>query len=140
MPLLTVADLLTDDTPSGLVATESASAIAEKGDVVVAGVVRAFKAWLYEGPPTALGPQLYALRVDPAKLDAHFLAGCLHARPPTDVRQAPRLQFVAGRHPASAGTPTPFGGTGRVRRGLSRPQGIRGATRQCRWRRQGIGE
>ncbi|MFJ3305065.1 enolase C-terminal domain-like protein [Streptomyces sp. NPDC086549] len=37
VPLLTVADLLAD---------------AEKGDVVVAGVVRAFKAWVYEGPPT----------------------------------------------------------------------------------------
>jgi methylase of polypeptide subunit release factors len=86
VPLLTVADLLTDGSPSGLVATESASAIAEKGDVVVAGVVRAFKAWVHEGPPTALGSQLYALRVDPAKLDAHFLAGCLRA--PSNGRQA----------------------------------------------------
>jgi hypothetical protein len=86
VPLLTVTDLLTDGTPSGSVATESAPAIAEKGDVVVAGVVRAFKAWVHEGPPTALGPQLYALRVDPAKLDAHFLAGCLRA--PSNGRQA----------------------------------------------------
>jgi type I restriction-modification system DNA methylase subunit len=86
VPLLTVADLLTDGTPSGLVATESAAAIAEKGDVVVVGVVRAFKAWVHEGPPTALGSQLYALRVDPAKLDAHFLAGCLRA--PSNGRQA----------------------------------------------------
>ncbi|MFI9803211.1 N-6 DNA methylase [Streptomyces sp. NPDC052301] len=86
VPFLTVADLLTDGTPGGLVAASSASAIAEEGDVVVAGVVRAFKAWVHEGPPTALGPQLYALRVDPAKLDAHFLAGCL--RSPANGRQA----------------------------------------------------
>ncbi|MFE5600690.1 N-6 DNA methylase [Streptomyces coelicoflavus] len=86
VPLLTVADLLADGTPSGRVAVESAPVIAEKGDVVVAGVVRAFKAWVHEGPQTALGPQLHALRVDPAKLDAHFLAGCLRA--PSNGRQA----------------------------------------------------
>lgn len=60
--------------------------IVEKGDVVVAGVVRAYRAWVHDGPPTALGPQLHALRVDPAKLDAHFLAGCLRA--PANGRQA----------------------------------------------------
>ncbi|KES09070.1 N-6 DNA methylase [Streptomyces toyocaensis] len=86
VPLLSVTDLLTDGTPSGRVATGSAPAVVEKGDVVVAGVVRAFRAWVHEGPPTALGPQLYALRVDPAKLDAHFLAGCLRA--PSNGRQA----------------------------------------------------
>ncbi|GAA3989684.1 N-6 DNA methylase [Streptomyces marokkonensis] len=86
VPLLTVADLLADGTPGGLVPVESAPVIAEKGDVVVAGVVRAFKAWVHEGPPTALGPQLHALRVNPAKLDAHFLAGCLRA--PSNGRQA----------------------------------------------------
>jgi hypothetical protein len=34
----------------------------------------------------ALGPQLYTLRVDREKLDAHFLAGCLRA--PANGRQA----------------------------------------------------
>ncbi|MFD8537410.1 N-6 DNA methylase [Streptomyces rubrogriseus] len=86
VPLLTVADLLADGSPSELVALDSAPVIAEKGDVVVAGVARAFKAWVHEGPPTALGPQLHALRVDPTKLDAHFLAGCLRA--PSNGRQA----------------------------------------------------
>ncbi|MFD7689891.1 N-6 DNA methylase [Streptomyces sp. NPDC059781] len=86
VPLLTVADLLTDGTPSGLVAAGSAPVIVEEGDVVVAGVVRAYRAWVHEGPPTALGPQLYALRVDSAKLNAHFLAGCLRA--PSNGRQA----------------------------------------------------
>ncbi|MDT0393145.1 N-6 DNA methylase [Streptomyces edwardsiae] len=86
VPLLTVADLLTDGAPSGLVAAGSAPVIVEEGDVVVAGVVRAYRAWVHEGPPTALGPQLHALRVDSAKLNAHFLAGCLRA--PSNGRQA----------------------------------------------------
>ncbi|MET8945232.1 N-6 DNA methylase [Streptomyces sp. NPDC004542] len=86
MPLLTVADLLHDGAPGGLLPAGSAQAVAEEGDVVVAGVIRAFKAWVHEGPPVALGPQLYALRVDPEKLDAHFLAGCLRA--PANGRQA----------------------------------------------------
>ncbi|MEV5460312.1 N-6 DNA methylase [Streptomyces cellulosae] len=86
VPLLTVSDLLTDGAPGGRVPAGSAPAIVEKGDVVVAGVVRAYKAWVHDGPPTALGPQLYALRVDSTKLNAHFLAGCLHA--PSNGRQA----------------------------------------------------
>ncbi|AVH55380.1 MULTISPECIES: N-6 DNA methylase [Streptomyces] len=86
VPLLTVPDLLMDGTPSGLLLADSAHTIAEEGDVVVAGVIRAFKAWVHEGPPMALGPQLYSLRVDPEKLDAHFLAGCL--RSPANGRQA----------------------------------------------------
>ncbi|MFI5689971.1 N-6 DNA methylase [Streptomyces sp. NPDC051636] len=86
VPLLTIADLLHDGTPGGLLPTDSAHATAEDGDVVVAGAARAFKAWVHEGPPIALGPQLYALRVDAEKLDAHFLAGCLRA--PANGRQA----------------------------------------------------
>jgi hypothetical protein len=86
VPLLTVADLLADGTPSGRVTAGSAHVIVEEGDVVVAGVVRAYRAWVHEGPPTALGPQLYALRVDSTKLNAHFLAGCLRA--PSNGRQA----------------------------------------------------
>ncbi|MEV5126085.1 N-6 DNA methylase [Streptomyces decoyicus] len=86
LPLLTVADLLHDGAPSGMVPSGSAPAIAEEGDVVVAGVARAFKAWVHEGPPMALGPQLYILRVDSEKMGAHFLAGCLRA--PANGRQA----------------------------------------------------
>ncbi|MEU3659858.1 N-6 DNA methylase [Streptomyces sp. NPDC032940] len=86
VPLLSVADLLMDGTPGGLVPAHTAHAVVEEGDVVVAGVVRAFRAWVHQGPPTALGPQLYALRVDPEKMDAHFLAGCLRA--PANGRQA----------------------------------------------------
>ncbi|MFE4331174.1 N-6 DNA methylase [Streptomyces sp. NPDC056831] len=86
MPLLTVPDLLMDGTPSRLLTPGAAQAVADEGDVVVAGVVRAFRAWVHEGPPIALGPQLYALRVNPEMLDAHFLAGCLRA--PANGRQA----------------------------------------------------
>ncbi|MDH6547168.1 N-6 DNA methylase [Streptomyces sp. SAI-041] len=86
VPLLTITDLLHDGTPSGTVPAGSAPAVAEEGDVVVAGVARAFKAWVHQGPPTALGPQLYLLRVDAEKLEPHFLAGCLCA--PANGRQA----------------------------------------------------
>ncbi|HBF83599.1 MAG TPA: N-6 DNA methylase [Streptomyces sp.] len=86
IPLLTVSDLLMDGAPSGRVAPEAAQTVAEEGDVVVAGVVRAFRVWVHEGPPVALGPQLYALRVVAPMLNAHFLAGCLRA--PSNGRQA----------------------------------------------------
>lgn len=86
LPLLTVADLLMDGTPTGQIPAGAAHAVAAEGDVVVAGVVRAFRAWVHRGEPVALGPQLYALRVAPEKLDADFLAGCLRA--PTNGRQA----------------------------------------------------
>ncbi|MFE7750328.1 N-6 DNA methylase [Streptomyces sp. NPDC057428] len=86
LPLLTVADLLVDGTPSAEIAPESAPTVAEEGDVVVAGVIRAFRAWVHDGPPIALGPQLHALRADPEKLNTHFLAGCLRA--PSNGRQA----------------------------------------------------
>jgi hypothetical protein len=86
VPLLTVADLLMGGAPSGTVAAGTEHTVAEEGDVVVAGVVRAFRAWVHQGPPLALGPQLYVLRMDPEKLDAHFLAGCLRA--PSNGRQA----------------------------------------------------
>ncbi|MEW2220779.1 N-6 DNA methylase [Streptomyces sp. NPDC006990] len=89
VPLLTVPDLLMDGSPSTHLPADEAqehATVAEDGDVVVAGVVRAFRAWVHEGPAVALGPQLHALRVDPERLDAHFLAGCLRA--PANGRQA----------------------------------------------------
>ncbi|MFD0375601.1 N-6 DNA methylase [Streptomyces sp. NPDC127112] len=90
VPLLTVPDLLLDGTPRSwlpLTAVEASGAtVAAPGDVIVAGVARAFSAWVHEGAPTALGPQLYALRVHPDQLDAWFLAGSLRA--PANARQA----------------------------------------------------
>ncbi|MDR3084341.1 MAG: N-6 DNA methylase [Streptomyces sp.] len=89
IPLLTVPDLLMDGVPSTRIAADEARAhgsVAEDGDVVVVGVVRAFRAWVHHGEPVALGPQIHALSVDPKRLDAHFLAGCLRA--PVNGRQA----------------------------------------------------
>ncbi|MEV7234108.1 N-6 DNA methylase [Streptomyces sp. NPDC051020] len=86
VPLLTVPDLLLDTGSSGWLASADAVVVAEPGDVIVAGVARAFSAWVHQGQPTALGPQLHALRVAPDMLDAHFLAGCLRA--PSNGRQA----------------------------------------------------
>ncbi|WP_399090856.1 N-6 DNA methylase [Streptomyces sp. BBFR2] len=90
IPLLTVPDLLSGGAPRGHLAADDPAlrdaVIAEPGDLVVVGVARAFSAWVHEGAPTALGPQLHAVRVQPEQLDAWFLAGSLRA--PANVRQA----------------------------------------------------
>ncbi|MCB5908077.1 N-6 DNA methylase [Streptomyces pinistramenti] len=90
IPLLTVPDLLSGGDPRGHLAADDPAVhealIAEPGDIVVVGVARAFSAWVHEGLPTALGPQLHAVRVQPEQLDAWFLAGSLRA--PANVRQA----------------------------------------------------
>ncbi|KRV49013.1 N-6 DNA methylase [Wenjunlia vitaminophila] len=86
VPFLTVPDLLQGGTPRAWVAGDASAVVVRKGDVVVVGVVRAFSAWVHQGPPVALGPQLHALYVTPGMLDAHFLAGCLRA--PSNSRQA----------------------------------------------------
>ncbi|GHG93944.1 N-6 DNA methylase [Streptomyces rubradiris] len=90
VPLLTVPDLLMDGEPHGWLtradAEATAAVLAQPGDVIVVGVARAFAAWVHDGPPTALGPQLYALTVHPDQLDAWFLAGSLRA--PANARQA----------------------------------------------------
>ncbi|MFE1995245.1 N-6 DNA methylase [Streptomyces parvulus] len=89
-PLLTVPDLLVGGEPRGWIASDDVSAsgatVAEAGDVVVVGVARVFSAWVHAGPPTVLGPQLHAVRVQPEQLDAWFLAGSLRA--PANARQA----------------------------------------------------
>ncbi|MFD3625904.1 class I SAM-dependent DNA methyltransferase [Streptomyces sp. NPDC058698] len=90
LPLLSVPDLMTDGAPHGWIAHDDVSAsgatVAEAGDVIVVGVARVFSAWVHDGPPTVLGPQLHAVRVQPEQLDAWFLAGSLRA--PANARQA----------------------------------------------------
>ncbi|MEW2557561.1 N-6 DNA methylase [Streptomyces griseorubiginosus] len=90
IPFLTVPDLLGTGEPGGWLASDGDSAreavIVQPGDIVVVGVARKFSAWVHEGPPTALGPQLHAVRVQPEQLDAWFLAGSLRA--PANARQA----------------------------------------------------
>ncbi|AXG81280.1 N-6 DNA methylase [Streptomyces paludis] len=90
VPVLTVPDVLYDGRPGGWLPAEAADApsavLAEPGDVVVVGVSRGFSAWVHQGPPMLLGPQLHALRAAPERLDPWFLAGCLRA--PSNGRQA----------------------------------------------------
>ena len=90
IPLLTIPDIFSGGEPRGSLAADDPAVrdavIAEAGDIVVVGMARAFSAWVHEGPPTALGSQLHAVRVQPEQLDAWFLAGSLRA--PANVRQA----------------------------------------------------
>ncbi|MFI1525095.1 N-6 DNA methylase [Streptomyces griseus] len=94
VPVVSVPDLILGVWPGSWLAAaevqEGFSAgsltVAEPGDVIVAGVERAYRVWVQEDTPMVLGPQLYALRPDPEILDPWFLAGCLRA--PANARQA----------------------------------------------------
>lgn len=90
VPVLTVSDVLYDGEPGGWLPADAAAdpsaVLAEPGDVIVVGVSRGFSAWVHQGPLMLLGAQLHALRADPERLDAWFLAGCLRA--PSNGRQA----------------------------------------------------
>jgi hypothetical protein len=55
-------------------------------DVIVSVLARAFDVQVDSDVPSVLGPQLSALRVNPAVLDPWFLAGCLRA--PANVQRA----------------------------------------------------
>ncbi|MEU1995507.1 N-6 DNA methylase [Nocardia gamkensis] len=97
LPVLTVPDLMARGVARRWMAEREARAarllVTEPNDVVVAGVTRAFSAWVEDDAPTILGPQLYVLHTDPERLDPWFLAGCLRA--PSNGRQA-------GTHTSSA--------------------------------------
>ncbi|MGW7020039.1 N-6 DNA methylase [Streptomyces decoyicus] len=94
VPVLSVPDLVQGGGPGGWLAgaevekgaSTGSFTVAEPGDVVVAGVERAYRVWVQEDTPLVLGPQLYALRPDRELLDPWFLAGCLRA--PANARQA----------------------------------------------------
>ncbi len=94
VPVLTVSDVAAGGRATGWLPSAEASAGESAGtltvtvpdEVVVVGSYRAFAAWVDVEAPTALGPQLFALRVDPALLDPWFLAGCLRA--PANARRA----------------------------------------------------
>ncbi|PZG02869.1 N-6 DNA methylase [Micromonospora deserti] len=77
---LSAADVVSHEAGGGTLT------MVEPGVVIVVGVERAFRAWVHAGEPLVLGPQIYALRVDPALLDPWFLAGCLRA--PDNLRVA----------------------------------------------------
>ncbi|WP_184753345.1 hypothetical protein [Streptosporangium album] len=94
VPVLTVSDVLAGGRPPGWLPAQEASeggkrgilTVTAPGEVVIVGAYRAFDAWVDVDAPTVLGPQLFAVRVDPALLDPWFLAGCLRA--PTNARRA----------------------------------------------------
>ncbi|MFQ6230118.1 N-6 DNA methylase [Nocardia sp. NPDC002869] len=88
-PVLMISDLIGDGTRRWMTMRTAQAAqlvTTEPNDVVIAGATRAFRAWVEEGEPTVLGPQLHILRADPERLDPWFLAGCLRA--PSNGRQA----------------------------------------------------
>ncbi|MGR8007693.1 N-6 DNA methylase [Streptomyces hypolithicus] len=94
VPVMTVPDLIMGGRPGGWLSEDEVEegagtgslTVAEPGDIVVAGVERAFRVWVQVDTLLVLGPQLYALRPDPELLDPWFLAGCLRA--PANARQA----------------------------------------------------
>ncbi|MFC6083749.1 N-6 DNA methylase [Sphaerisporangium aureirubrum] len=103
VPVFTVPDVLLGAHPSGWMPAEEvaegeagdALTVTVPDDVVVTGVHRAFGAWVDSDAPTVLGPQMYALRVDPAALDPWFVAGCLRA--PANARRAGTHASVSAR-------------------------------------------
>ncbi|MCW2913979.1 MAG: methylase [Actinomycetia bacterium] len=89
-PLLTTEDVVEGRPPSGRVLPDAARWIVTRtGDVVVTVVASRFAARVMEQDGALLGPQLSLVRVDPAVLDPHFLAGVL--RSSANVRSATSL-------------------------------------------------
>ncbi|MFF4864475.1 hypothetical protein ACFY3J_22600 [Streptomyces sp. NPDC001231] len=92
--LLTVADVTSRHSSGAWLPADAATAaeaartltVTRPGEIVVVGATRAFAAWVDTDAPTALGPQLYAVRTDPTLLDPWFLASCLNS--PANARQA----------------------------------------------------
>ncbi|MEU1259177.1 N-6 DNA methylase [Streptomyces chartreusis] len=93
VPVMTVAALLTDR-PENWLSTEYVTqgeadgtlTVTASQDVIVVGAARSYEVRVDADAPSVLGPQLHALRTDPAVLDPWFLAVCLRA--PANVRQA----------------------------------------------------
>ncbi|MBG0821124.1 N-6 DNA methylase [Planomonospora sp. ID91781] len=76
VPVLTAEDAAAGAPPSGGTVLDPALVMVRPGDVVATalGAVR-----VVAEPGAALGPQLTLYRVDPSRLDPHFLAGCLRS-------------------------------------------------------------
>jgi hypothetical protein len=65
---------------------DSSLTVTAPQDVIVSVLARAFDAQVDTDAPSVLGPQLAALRANPAVLDPWFLSGCLRA--PANVHRA----------------------------------------------------
>ena len=96
VPMLTAEDLAAGREPSAVIADGPSLVRSEPGDVVAApfGPARV----LGRGG-IALGAQLSAFTVDPARLDPDFLAGCLRAMTPRAHSLSSRLDLRRTRIP-----------------------------------------
>ncbi|MEW2075315.1 N-6 DNA methylase [Streptomyces sp. NPDC013433] len=74
---------------------EGKATITAFGDVVVVGTTQGYDAWVETRAPTALGPHMHRLRVDPERLDPFFLAACLRVR--ANARRAGTHASVSSR-------------------------------------------
>lgn len=108
LPVLTADDLAANRPPSGRTTPEPGLVDVADGDVV-ASVLGAARVMTSGG--AVLGPYLSRYRVDPERLDPHFLAGVLRSAPPrhagssrTDARrtQVPRLPLAQQRRYGAA--------------------------------------
>ncbi|WP_328440586.1 N-6 DNA methylase [Streptomyces sp. NBC_00444] len=101
--VLTVSDTVSRHSPTTWITADTAArtestgtlTVTAPGEIIVVGVARAFGAWVDTDAPTALGPQLYAVRTATDLLDPWFLAGCLNA--PANARQAGTHASTASR-------------------------------------------
>ncbi|HEX6497676.1 MAG TPA: N-6 DNA methylase [Micromonosporaceae bacterium] len=110
-PVLTVRDVRHGRPPSGLTTPGPGAVVVAPGDVVVPMTARDGLPRVVTDGGAILGPQLLLLRVDPDRLDPHFLAGFLRVAQTvtaaraslgssrTDVRRAalPRLSLADQR-------------------------------------------
>jgi hypothetical protein len=78
-PMLTAKDVRVGRPPSGTSTPDAGTVITEPGDIVVPVQVADTTARVLEEGGAVLGPQLYLFRVDPERVDPHFLAGFIRA-------------------------------------------------------------
>ncbi|WP_329521376.1 N-6 DNA methylase [Spirillospora sp. NBC_01491] len=79
VPVLTAEDVVKGRWPdvTARVETGADAVVVQQGDVVVPGIIRAPTARVVPEGGALLGRHVFLLRPDPARLDAHFLAGVL---------------------------------------------------------------
>lgn len=92
VPVLTVQDVQARRGPTGRTnAADRGLVYVEPGDVVLpTPAVRGAAAVVVTEAGAVLGPRVQALRVDPARLDPHYLAGLLRAATAADIRLSGR--------------------------------------------------
>ncbi|GAA2588472.1 N-6 DNA methylase [Actinomadura fulvescens] len=110
-PLLTTEDVIEGRRPSGRVVAADTAGTGEpwittrSGDVVVTAAARHFAARVVDQDGALLGPHLWLVRVDPAALDPHYLAGIL--RSTANVRSSSGATTGSRVDPRRAQVPRP---------------------------------